>query len=79
MHYYEQPGSDEARITVSSLLLLTIFVSAVAFIVAAAIWQPWDDDAGPEVVPTAGTFDVPVPEEEIPGDAVEVVAPAEAP
>jgi hypothetical protein len=35
----------EARITISSILLLMIFVSAAALIIAAAIWRPWSSDS----------------------------------
>ena len=41
-------GSDrrEGRISFSSIILLVIFVSAAALIVAAVIWRPWfGDDA----------------------------------
>lgn len=39
----------EGRISFSSILLLVIFVSAAALIVAAIIWRPWFDDAIPTV------------------------------
>ena len=35
----------EARITISSILLLVIFVSAAALIVVAAIWRPWSGNS----------------------------------
>jgi hypothetical protein len=34
----------EPRITISSILLLVIFVSAAALIIVAAIWRPWSSD-----------------------------------
>ncbi|MEO8457195.1 MAG: hypothetical protein ABI559_05225 [Chloroflexota bacterium] len=45
----------EQRITISSILLLVIFVSAAALIVAAIIWRPWvkDDAVAIQVQPTA--------------------------
>jgi len=44
-----------ARISYSSVILLVIFVSAAALIVAAVIWRPWfGDDAGAvQAQPTA--------------------------
>jgi hypothetical protein len=39
----------EGRITFSSILLLVIFVSAAALMVAAILWRPWFDDAAPTV------------------------------
>ena len=35
---------SEPRITLTSVLLLAIFVSAAAFMVSAIIWQPWSTD-----------------------------------
>jgi ABC-type Fe3+ transport system permease subunit len=35
----------EARITIASILLLAIFVSAAALIIVAAIWRPWSGDS----------------------------------
>jgi hypothetical protein len=46
MNYYEQSSDRDPRLTISSVLLLAIFISAFAFIVAAAVWQPWNDDGG---------------------------------
>ena len=37
----------EPRITISSILLLVIFVSAAALIIVAAIWRPWISDSSP--------------------------------
>ncbi|MCH7809091.1 MAG: hypothetical protein IH863_00750 [Chloroflexi bacterium] len=34
----------EPRITLTSILLLAVFVSAAAFIVSAIVWQPWNAD-----------------------------------
>ncbi len=44
MYYDSYTG--ESRIGVSSVLLLIIFVSAAALIIAAIVWRPWfgDDD-----------------------------------
>jgi hypothetical protein len=39
----------EPRITISSILLLVIFVSAAALIIVAAIWRPWFGDDSPAV------------------------------
>jgi hypothetical protein len=38
-----------SRIAFSSILLLVIFVSAAALIVAAIIWRPWFSDDAPAV------------------------------
>ena len=35
----------EPRLTVYSVLLLVVFVGAVAFVLAAAVWQPWNSGA----------------------------------
>lgn len=37
----------EPRITISSILLLVIFVSAAALIIVAAIWRPWSGGNSP--------------------------------
>ncbi len=37
----------EPRITILSILLLVIFVSAAALIIVAAIWRPWIGDSSP--------------------------------
>ena len=37
----------EPRLTVYSVLLLVVFVGAVAFVLAAAVWQPWDSGGSP--------------------------------
>ncbi|HEY5626205.1 MAG TPA: hypothetical protein VIT93_06925 [Dehalococcoidia bacterium] len=44
---YRHTYAREPRITLPSILLLAIFISAAAFIVSAIVWQPWttDDDA----------------------------------
>lgn len=39
----------EGRISFSSIILLVIFVSAAALIVAAIIWRPWFPDDAPVV------------------------------
>jgi len=38
---YDDSYSRGPRVSLSSLLLLVIFVSAAALIVAAIIWMPW--------------------------------------
>ncbi len=44
-----------ARIGFSSVILLVIFVSAAALIIAAIIWRPWfgDDPSAVQAQPTA--------------------------
>jgi hypothetical protein len=53
----------EPRITISSILLLVIFVSAAALIIVAAIWRPWSSDSSsaaqanqPQATATADTI-----------------------
>ncbi len=38
---YRHPYTSQPRITLASVLLLAVFVSAAAFIVSAIVWQPW--------------------------------------
>lgn len=54
MNYGGYPKRD-GRISFSSILLLIIFVSAGALIVAAVLWRPWFDDEAPivQAEPTA--------------------------
>ncbi len=39
---YRHVYTREPRITLTSILLLAVFVSAAAFIVSAIVWQPWN-------------------------------------
>ena len=41
---YRHLYRSEPRITLTSALLLAIFISAAAFIVSAIVWQPWNAD-----------------------------------
>ncbi len=41
---YRHLYASESRITLTSVLLLAIFISAAAFIVSAIVWQPWNAD-----------------------------------
>lgn len=53
MNYYSQdPLPEESRLTVSSLILLTIFVSAVVVVIYLSLTRPWagDDEAIAPVV-----------------------------
>lgn len=61
--HYDEPYSDQARITLSSVVLLVIFVSAAALIIAAVVWRPWFDD---EDAATTGL--APSAEEQAPAD-----------
>jgi hypothetical protein len=45
MQYDDSPSPS--RISASSLILLVIFASAAALIVAAIVWRPWFDDGDP--------------------------------
>ncbi len=49
---YRHLYPSEPRITLTSVLLLAIFVSAAAFIVSAIIWQPWNVDEVTIIVPS---------------------------
>jgi hypothetical protein len=78
MQYYEQqPFDRDARLTVSSVLLLFIFISAVGIVAAAAIWQPWD--GGSDSLTSAPAFDssfnVPAAGELAPQGDAEVAVP----
>ena len=52
---YRRPYPNEPRITLTSVLLLAIFVSAAAFIVSAIVWQPWNVDEVTIIAPSAGS------------------------
>ena len=41
---YRHLQPSESRITLTSVLLLAVFISAAAFIVSAIVWQPWNTD-----------------------------------
>ncbi len=50
---YRHTYAREPRITLPSLLLLAVFISAAAFIVSAIAWQPWNEgDAAVTLPPT---------------------------
>lgn len=73
-NYYNQPYDRDPRLTVSSVLLLAIFVSAFVFIVAAALWQPWDgSDNATVLTPASTTADEPLGPEAPAADGLEVV------
>jgi hypothetical protein len=57
--YYEEPQPRVTRITFSSILLLIIFISAFALILAAVIWRPWFDDDEEPLVQNAPEAQVP--------------------
>ena len=71
--YYEEPQQRVTRITFSSILLLIIFISAFALILAAVIWRPWFDDDDEPLVQNPAEAQVPA-EGAVP---VEGEAPAE--
>ncbi len=48
---YRHLYAREPRITLASVLLLAIFVSAAAFIVSAIVWQPWNADDTTVITP----------------------------
>lgn len=47
--YYDDASSGGARIGLSSVLLLIIFVAAAGVILAAVIWRPWFNEDTPRV------------------------------
>jgi hypothetical protein len=51
---YRHLYSNEPRITLTSVLLLAVFVSAVAFIIWAIVWQPWNADDTIIIAPSNG-------------------------
>jgi hypothetical protein len=78
--YYEEPQARVARITFSSILLLIIFISAFALILAAVIWRPWfEEDESPVVQAPSADEQVPAEAEAAPDGAAAGDAPAEAP
>jgi len=48
---YRHVYAREPRITLPSLLLLAVFISAAAFIVSAIVWQPWNAGAATVALP----------------------------
>ncbi len=50
---YRRPYASQPRITLASVLLLAVFVSAAAFIVSAIVWQPWNADDATVIAPAS--------------------------
>jgi hypothetical protein len=69
---YRHLQPSESRITLTSVLLLAIFISAAAFIVSAIVWQPWNAD---EVSIIAPLTDISVIVEPAPDDLDVLVQP----
>ena len=69
---YRHLYPSESRITLTSVLLLAIFISAAAFIVSAIVWQPWNAD---EVSIIAPLTENPVIVEPAPDDLNVLVQP----
>jgi len=72
--YYDDSYQNHGRLSFSSVILLVIFVSAAALILAAAIWRPWADDDKPVTGAAAEQFGPPAPEAVAPDGAAEVVS-----
>ncbi len=70
---YRHLYPSESRLTLTSVLLLAIFVSAAAFIVSAIVWQPWNAD---EVSIIAPLTENPVIVEPAPDNLDVLVQPA---
>ena len=51
---YRRPYASEPRITLTSVFLLAVFISAAAFIVSAIVWQPWNVDEVTIIAPSTG-------------------------
>jgi len=49
---YRHQYAREQRITLASVLLLAVFVSAAAFIVSAIVWQPWNAGDATVIAPS---------------------------
>jgi hypothetical protein len=49
---YRHPYAREPRITLASVLLLAVFVSAAVFIVSAIVWQPWNAGDATVIAPS---------------------------
>lgn len=71
--YYDDSYRNQGRFSFFSLILLVIFVSAAALILAAIIWRPWVDDDKP-ITAVAEQYGPPAPEAVAPAGAAEVVA-----
>ncbi|HUF52216.1 MAG TPA: hypothetical protein VMR52_00395 [Dehalococcoidia bacterium] len=81
MNYYSQePVPEESRLSVSSVILLAIFIGAVALIVYAWIAMPWASDDTPAI--RSGDLGEVAVGEQIPaeedGTVAEQAAPAAA-
>jgi hypothetical protein len=72
--YYDDSYQNQGRFSFFSLILLVIFVSAAALILAAIIWRPWADDDKPITGTVAEQFGPPAPEAVAPDGVSEVVA-----
>lgn len=51
--YYDDSYRDGGRFSLSSIVLLVIFVSAAGLILAAIIWRPWSGDETKVTPPVA--------------------------
>ncbi len=49
---YRHAYAREPRITLASILLLAVFISATAFIVSAIVWQPWNAGDATVIAPS---------------------------
>ncbi len=50
---YRHPYASEPRITLTSVFLLAVFISAAAFMVSAIVWQPWNADDAAIITPAS--------------------------
>ena len=50
---YRHPYASEPRITLTSVFLLAVFISAAAFMVSAIVWQPWNADDATIITPSS--------------------------
>jgi len=74
---YRHVYAREPRITLTSVLLLAIFVAAAAFIVLAIVWQPWNTSDTTAFAPaTENTVIVEPASDSLGGDLDVLVQPA---
>jgi hypothetical protein len=76
--YYDDSYSGGARIGLSSVLLLIIFVSAAALIIAAIVWRPWFNDNAEDATPLSVPGVVVQPADGVPADVPAEAQPAPA-
>ncbi len=70
---YRHAYAREPRITLTSVLLLAIFVAAAAFIVSAIVWQPWNTGDATAIAPSTENTVIVEPASDSPGGELDVL------